>query len=111
MTSYLVSRLALPHIRFENATCGRRFFSNKEKHLRFRKYPGYVWMVKYSSKTLHVGADFFLNTEGKENTRLRVLMFCVNFRHTLKNYNKDLVGMYSFHVSSVDCELKILVII
>ena len=26
MTSCLDSRLALPHIRFENATCGRRFF-------------------------------------------------------------------------------------
>ena len=49
-----------------------QIFFNTEKHLRFRKYPGYVWMVKYGSKTLHVGADFFLNTEGKENTRLRV---------------------------------------
>ena len=38
-TSCLGSRLALPHIRFENATCGHRFFKYGEKNLRFRKYP------------------------------------------------------------------------
>ena len=31
MTSCLGLRLALPHIRFENATCGRRFFKYGEK--------------------------------------------------------------------------------
>ena len=35
----LGSRFALPHIRFENATCGRRFFKYEGKSLRFPKYP------------------------------------------------------------------------
>ena len=32
------SRRALLHIRFENVTCGRRFFLSP-----FSKIPGYVW--------------------------------------------------------------------
>ena len=42
----------------------------------FSKIPGYVWMVKYESKTRRVDADFVLNTEENisvlENIRLRV---------------------------------------
>ena len=38
MTSYLGSRLALPHIRFERY-CKRRFFKYGGRSLRFRKYP------------------------------------------------------------------------
>ena len=51
------------------------FFKYGEKS-PFLKITGYVWMVKYDSKTLGVDADFFLNTEEKicvfENNRLRV---------------------------------------
>ena len=39
MTLCLGSRLALPHIRFENATCGHRFFKYGGKNPCFRKYP------------------------------------------------------------------------
>ena len=42
----------------------------------FSKLPGYVWTVKYDSKTLRVDAGLFLNMEEKisvfENTRIRV---------------------------------------
>ena len=76
MTSCLGSRLALPHIRFEDAMCRRKFFKYEEKtsnfentrlrvdgQIRFKKR--YVWTQ-----------IFFFNTEEKisvfENTRLRV---------------------------------------
>ena len=52
-------RLALSHIRFENAACGRRFFLNAEKKTPFSKIPGYVWTVKYDSKMLRVDAGYF----------------------------------------------------
>ena len=40
MTSCLGSRLALPHIRFENATSMDAFILKYgEKNIRFRKYP------------------------------------------------------------------------
>ena len=67
MTSYLGSRLALPHTRLENAACGRRFFLNTAgKCLRFQKYLAtcgrsntirkrYVWTqlsFKYGEKNL-----------------------------------------------------------
>ena len=75
MTSCLGSRLALPHIRFEKLRMDADVFLNTEKISRFSKIPGYVWMVKYDSKTLRVDADFF-KYEGKisvfENTRLRM---------------------------------------
>ena len=52
-----------------------QIFLNTEKKISLSKISGYVWMVKYDSKTLRVDADF-LNTEEKisvfENTRLRV---------------------------------------
>ena len=57
--SCLSSRLALPHIRFENATCVRIFFKYGGKKCPFSKILGYVWMVKYDSKSLRVEADSF----------------------------------------------------
>ena len=73
MTSCLGSRLALPHIRFENAACGRRFFEHGGNEVTFSKTPGYVWTVRYDSKTLRVDADFFKLKKlfVFENTRLR----------------------------------------
>ena len=71
MTSCLGSRLVLPHIRFENATCGRRVFQIPRKKSPFR----YVWTVKYDSKALHVDEDIFKYGEKIsvfESTRLRV---------------------------------------
>ena len=48
------------------------FLNTEKKNPPFSKLPGYVWTVKYDSKTLHV----IKNTEVKnfvfENTRLRV---------------------------------------
>ena len=76
MTSCLGSRLAFPHIRFENVTCGRRFFKYGEKNLRFRKYPATCGWSNTIQKRYVWTQIFFLNTEEKvsvfENTRLRV---------------------------------------
>ena len=52
-----------------------QIFLNTEKKSPFSKIPGYVWMVKYDSKTLRVDADFFKYGEKIsvfKNTRLRV---------------------------------------
>ena len=72
MTSCLGSRLARPHIRVETATCGHRFFKYGEKISVFENTRLRVDGQIPGSKTLHVDADFFLNTEGKisvfENT-------------------------------------------
>ena len=57
--SCLSSRLALSHIRFENATCVRILFKYGGKKCPFSKILGYVWMVKYDSKSLRVEADSF----------------------------------------------------
>ena len=76
MTSCLGSRLAFPHIRFENVTCGRRFLKYGEKNLRFRKYPATCGWSNTIQKRYVWTQIFFLNTEEKvsvfENTRLRV---------------------------------------
>ena len=57
--SCLSSRLALSYIRFENATCVRILFKYGGKKCPFSKILGYVWMVKYDSKSLRVEADSF----------------------------------------------------
>ena len=60
--------------RFENATCGRRFYSeNMEEKSPFSKIPRYVWPVEYAdSKTLRVDAGFSKYT----------LFFITNFIRT-----------------------------
>ena len=85
MTSCLGSRLALPHIRIENATC-TQIFLNMEKKSPFSKILGYVWMVKYDSKTLGVDADFF--RYGGKNVRFRkYLAMCGrSLNHRLRTY-------------------------
>ena len=77
MTSCPGSRIAFPHIRFENVTCGRSFFLMRRKKAPFSKIPGYVWTVKYDLKTLRVDADFFfLNTEKKKSRFRKYLATC-----------------------------------
>ena len=46
-----------------------QIFLNTEKKPPFSKIPGYVWTVKYDSKTLRVDADFF--KYGGKNLRFR----------------------------------------
>ena len=58
MTSCLGSRLVLLHIRFENATCGRRFLINTKKKSSVFENTQLVWTVKYDSKTLRVDAAY-----------------------------------------------------
>ena len=55
------SKLARPHIRFKNVTCGRRFSKIERKESPFSKIPGYLWTVKNNSKTLRVDANIFKN--------------------------------------------------
>ena len=58
MTPCLSSKLVLPRIWFENATCGRRFFEiRRKKPLRFRKYP--------ATLNATCGRRLFRNTEEK----------------------------------------------
>ena len=76
MTSCLGSRLALPHIRFENATCGRRFFLNTEKKASVFENTRLRVDGQIRFKNATCGRRFFLNKEEKiavfENTRLHV---------------------------------------
>ena len=76
MTSCLGSRLALPHIRFKNATYGRRFFLNTEENV-FVFYNTRLRVdgqIRFENATC--GRRVRLNTEKKisifENARLRV---------------------------------------
>ena len=68
-------KLALPHIRFENVMCGRRFFKYEKKSLCFRKYPATCGWSNTIQKR-YVWTQIFLNTGEKisilENTRPRV---------------------------------------
>ena len=93
MMSCLGSRVAVPHIRFENTSCGRRIFKYGEKNLHFRKYPAacrwsnmvqkrYVWthiFLKYGEKnvcfrkyvaTCGRGLCKFIRTSEQENINM-----------------------------------------
>ena len=76
MTSCLGSRLALPHIRFDNAKCGRRFLLNTEKKTTVFENTRLRGDVQIRFKNATCGRRLFLSKEEKisvfKNTQLRV---------------------------------------
>ena len=76
MTSCLGSRLALPHIRLENAMCGCRFILNTEKKISIIENTRIRVDDQIQFKNATCGRRSFLNMEGKisvfESIRLGV---------------------------------------
>ena len=80
MTLFLGSRLALPHIRFENAACVRRFFLTRIKKLRFRKYLA-TYGLSDTIRTRYIWTQIFF----KLKKLVYVLLCCVGATHAETN--------------------------